>query len=342
MFMVVVLHVLGVGGVLAAQPPLSPGHALSWLLEAACYCAVNCFGIISGYVSHSETFSGRRTFATWAQVAFYSAGITLLFRLLVPESTRFKSVIGACFPVMTQKYWYFTAYFALAFLIPFLNTMVRNLSADRAKKLMAVLFALLSVLPMFPDRDLFYTKGGYTLLWLAALFLFGACLKKVGPNWGPSGRMCLLGYLLCVVLTAGSKIVLGALAARYGFTAVREDILLSYTSPTVVLAGIFLFQFFARCSIRRPRAVRAIAFFAPLSFGVYLIHTHPLVWNLVLNGRFSPYAALPVPLCLLAVLLTALAIFLVCIAVDWLRGKLFGWAGPRLEKLLPVRDRPTA
>ena len=53
MYMVVILHVLAESGVLSAQ---SIGtQRAAWLLETAAYSAVNCFGMISGYVSYRET-----------------------------------------------------------------------------------------------------------------------------------------------------------------------------------------------------------------------------------------------------------------------------------------------
>ena len=77
MFMVVVLHVLGQGGILVAQVPFDYGWVLCWTLESACFCAVNCFGIISGYVSRAVTLSIRACFFRWAQVAFYSVLLTI-------------------------------------------------------------------------------------------------------------------------------------------------------------------------------------------------------------------------------------------------------------------------
>ena len=56
MFMVVVLHVLGRGGVLQATKDLSLNYWVSWSLEIAALCAVNCYAIISGYVGY-----GRKT-----------------------------------------------------------------------------------------------------------------------------------------------------------------------------------------------------------------------------------------------------------------------------------------
>ena len=42
---------------------------------------------------------------------------------------------------------------------------------------------------------------------------------------------------------------------------------------------------FARMRVGR-RAAGAIAFFAPASFGAYLLYVHPLVWNKVLPRMF--------------------------------------------------------
>ena len=54
MFMVVLLHVLGRGGVLQATKNLSINYGVSWFLEIAAYCAVNCYAIISGYVGYGR------------------------------------------------------------------------------------------------------------------------------------------------------------------------------------------------------------------------------------------------------------------------------------------------
>ena len=52
MFLIVIMHVLGQGGILNR----ATGHVyrVGWLFESFAYCAVNCFAIISGYVSYSE------------------------------------------------------------------------------------------------------------------------------------------------------------------------------------------------------------------------------------------------------------------------------------------------
>ena len=328
MFMVVVLHVLGQGGILAAldaAPVRGGSFVLCWLLELACYCAVDCFGLISGYVSQSQVFEREKNFATWAQVAFWSAGITLLFRLFVPGTTRFRDVGKACFPAITRQYWYFTAYFGLMFFIPFLNILLHHLDRAQTKSLMTALLVLFSLLPTVLDRDLFFTKAGYTLLWLTVLYLLGACVRKLDLLGRLPGWACLAGYLLCVLTALGLKLLFrpgpGPLPPMGRF--LRPDLLVSYTSPAVLFSALFLLALFRKLRVPAGLPARTVGFLAPLAFGVYLIHTHPLVWAFFLRDRFASYAQLPPLLCAGAALLTAGGIFLACTALEFCRHRVF-------------------
>ena len=75
---------------------------------------------------------------------------------------------------------------------------------------------------------------------------------------------------------------------------------------------------------------KLIGFFAPLSFGVYLIHVNPLVWVHFMKGRFAEIASLPLWLMIGAILLTAICLYLACSLIDALRHYLF--------KLLRIKE----
>ena len=53
MFLIVILHSLGHGGVLSSTVINSSQYKFSWLLEIISYCAVDIFALISGYVSYT-------------------------------------------------------------------------------------------------------------------------------------------------------------------------------------------------------------------------------------------------------------------------------------------------
>ena len=163
MFFVVLLHVLkwGEGGNLDNSFLGTPNYAVSWYLELSAYCAVNCFALITGYVGVNVPYRISRFINLWFQVFFYTAGITFLFKWLVPGSVSFKGMIQAFFPVLRLAYWYFTAYAVLFCFIPFLNPAIRSLSRESARWLCLLVLIVFS---------LFSTISGYGN-WLSQMAL---------------------------------------------------------------------------------------------------------------------------------------------------------------------------
>ena len=135
MWMVVILHILNKGGVLAAAAPLSAGQGTARLLETAAYCAVNCYGLISGYVGVQRRFRYSGALALWLRVAFYTLGITAVFACLMPGSVNGDRVLRAFFPMLFRQYWYVTAYFGMCLFIPFFNLLLNRLSKGQLRLL---------------------------------------------------------------------------------------------------------------------------------------------------------------------------------------------------------------
>ena len=119
--LVIFLHVLGQGGILAHSSGDFIKNGAAWLLEIAAYCAVNCFALISGYVMCTRSVKVKSIIALWFQVIFYSLTISSLFFIFLPESRTIKNLVIALFPIIGRQWWYVSAYFAMFFFIPFLN-----------------------------------------------------------------------------------------------------------------------------------------------------------------------------------------------------------------------------
>ncbi|MGQ9411683.1 acyltransferase family protein [Streptococcus pluranimalium] len=109
MFMIVVTHVLGKGGVRDSVAGTVDVHFLqTWIIQASVYVAVNCYALISGYVGFRSSFKYSKVVNLWLQVAFYSIGITLFF-LILGKDIGSNDWLAAFFPVITGQYWYVTA-----------------------------------------------------------------------------------------------------------------------------------------------------------------------------------------------------------------------------------------
>ena len=122
-FMIIILHILGVGGVIYNAKIFTPVYITAWLLEFGAYCAVNCYALISGYVGIYSKFRISNILLLWMQVVFTTLIITVVFYFLGADVT-ITDIKEACTPVTSQLYWYFTAYVALYLLSPFLNQLV--------------------------------------------------------------------------------------------------------------------------------------------------------------------------------------------------------------------------
>ena len=325
MFMVVVLHVLGVGGVLGGSAALSLNYEISWLLETGAYCAVNCFALASGFVMVNAVFKYHRIFALWLQVAFISCIIVCLFQVFQPDAAGLDSysLLRALRPISLNRYWYFTAYFAMFFFIPFFNHLLQTLSRRSMLRLIITLVIIFSVLPTLFNKDTFLTQNGYSVLWLSALYLMGGYCKKYSVAEKYQSWKALLIYAAAVLATWGSRFLFRALSPALPEELRNVNLLVNYTSPTMLLAAFGLLLLFANMSLKNNFIKWLIRFLAPLSFSVYIIHTNPLVWNNILQGRFASYANGSAIELIGFVLIAAVAIYLICSLIDWVRLLLF-------------------
>ena len=343
MWMVVILHILNKGGVLEATAPLSAGREAARLLEIAAYCAVNCYGLISGYVGVGHRFRYSGAVALWLRVVFYTLAITAAFALLVPGSVNGDRVLRAFLPVLFRQYWYVTAYFGMCLFIPFFNLLLEQLTRHQAKALALSIVLVFSILPTLRQKDVFLTDNGYSVLWLSCLYLLGGILRLYGRRERTPVRWAAV-YLGCVLATWMVKLAGDRLwMARIGHPC-DKVLLTAYTSPTILLAAAALVLCFA--GLRTGPGFGAfIGKASPLAFSVYLIHAHPLIWDYWLAGRFAFLADRPPVLLALGVFGGAFGIYAVCSLADIPRAWLFRVShiksfSQRLEAAAAARLRP--
>ncbi len=320
MFMVVLLHVLGNGGVLLSTEVFSLHHSLAWFLEISAFCAVNCYAIISGYVGYGRKIKYSNLIYLVMCVVFYIITITLTVKAVVPNIST-KEVLTSFLDIFSGGYWYVKAYFCAFFFFPHINFLVEKYEEKKLYTLAGVMLILFSVIPTLVRKDVFSVINGYSPLWLMVLYFLGAVMRKYDKQAEKRKNKYLLLYLLMVVLTFMSMISISYLTKQVFGRILLQDFLISYISPTIVFAAIFLVKYFSNMNVNKFMK-KIIAFMSPLTFGVYLIHTQYFIWE-YLKNRFAHFADMQ-PLALVtSVVLTACAIFLVCIFIDYIRQCIF-------------------
>ncbi len=323
MFMVLVLHICGYGGLRQALPYNSLNYYVSWIMDIGTRCAVNVFALITGYLMVKHKWKLGRIIELWLQVAFYSVGITLLFAIIEPNLFSWKGLVQSFFPVSFKNWWYFSSYFAIFFLIPFLNKLINILSKRQTFILCAVLVSLFSIIETIVPIDVFSVSEGYSPLWLAVLYIIGATIRKY--DCFKKGKcFFIVMYVMCVILALVGRITVEFLTKRIFGKALFLEIFTAYTSPLILIMAISLLQFFKQ--LRFPKKAQAILrFLSPLSFAVYIIHMHNILFQKFFVGKFAYLANQNVFVLIGTVLGFAIAVFAVCIIIEYIRIQLFKW-----------------
>ncbi len=309
MFMVVVLHVIGQGGILSAVTKYSAEYWIAWFFEIACYCAVNCFALISGYVMHKSSARFSKALELWLQTIFYTALSFIVIGVIFPASVNSDSILDAVLPVTRGHYWYISAYFGMYILSPLLNIAINHIEKKVLLPIIIAIFILISVLPSFLGTDPFVMQRGYSMIWLCLLYIAGAFISKykVAKKIKASQAWGIVISALC--FTFLSKFLPEHTSYMFYRVETRSDFLISYTSPTIVLIAVALLVIFSRLTLNKT-AVRVIKIFAPASLGVYLIHVNKQVWEYAIKDFAQPFANgfIIIPF----IFLSAIAIYIIC------------------------------
>lgn len=303
-------------------------------------CAVNCYAMITGYVYTSARYRYRNLALLWLRVVFYTIPFSVIFYLLrLPSPLPIRTVIAGFFPVLSHTYWYVSSYVILFLFIPVLNLGISQLNQKQLKSIILGLLLIFSVLePLY--AWLLDIGNGFDSLWLIVMYLIGTYVRKYEPFAQWRSQKAFSVYAVFCIASLALELML-----RYAEAALKnsntfitvilqmyQKMIVSNVSLFVVGAALFLLVAFRNLHSLPPALCKAISLTAPLSFGVYIIHTYPQVANILRSfARKLPYCGFFQPF---AVLAGCFVIFAACIFTDWIREQLF--------QKLHVRQRLTA
>lgn len=296
MYLVVVFHVVGV--LSGYNNCTTTGK---WV-HAASFCCVDLFALISGYVGVRGRFRFARLASLWMQVVFTGMVIVGGGALIGLWHPTLKDWGKVFLPLTSHSYWYFTEYFFLFLLMPFLNAGLRQLPRRIAGTVVAAILLFVVLLPTFNPcgSDTYLLGGGLSAMWLVVCYLIGGYLQLHGPKFG-----CL------ACLTGG---VLMTVAVRFWAT--------SYAHPATLLAAVCWLMACARINICSIRTKRIIAFFSSVAFGVYVWHVQPLLHARMVNcfdfiTNYHPVVSV------VLILVISILMYLVISVLEFLRIRLF-------------------
>ena len=93
--------------------------------------------------------------------------------------------------------------------------------------------------------------------------------------------------------------------------------------PSFFYLTIALVCVFKNIKITRPFSISLIKFFAPVCFGVYLIHDNMSIDHYFLGNKFAFLAHMDPVSLVIGAIACGLGIFVACSLIDWIRELIF-------------------
>lgn len=313
MLMIIAYHIVCHSGILEAS--FSINNNIAHFFNVGGEIGVLIFVLISGYFLIETEFRIRRiiyiVFETW----LYSFVIFLSISVFITSDFSMKRLIPNFFPILFAQYWFVTAYLGMYILSPFVNILIYHLSKRQYALLLAILFTMFSLIPLYPSIDPF--KPSY-LLFFIFIYLVAGFLKKY---WMVQIENRMYLYLFGILFTAMylTYPIFTYLSQFHSTFKLKLIYYASLMSPFTLLSAICLFLYFKNIPYKKSGFINLIA---STTLGIYLIHAnnllHPYIWKWLKVEKYfyTPYF-------ILALLTNVVIIFTVCCVIDLVRRILF-------------------
>lgn len=232
----------------------------AWLciaIETVGNIGVTLFILISGYFS--VKLKPIKMIQLDMMIVFY-CWIGLALRFLWGEAQAYsgEQILSYVFPVIGRNSWYFTCYFALVFLSPFLNEFVEKVSRDTLKRLLVTMLVIFSGITTFCFFDI-TQDGGKGIVNMIMIYFLGRYIRKYGDHLPASRPKLIGGYLLVtavgIALNGALYVVTGTMQNRFA----RDNTLFT------IAAAVCVFLIFKDIHFE-SRLVNRVALHVPAAF----------------------------------------------------------------------------
>ncbi|WP_413853485.1 acyltransferase [Candidatus Ruminimicrobium bovinum] len=306
MFMIVLLHI-------NLRAYLYIDFLSIYVFESFSIVAVNCFVLISGFFLIKQQFRLKKLTSLIFEICFYT-WVCFIAALIINIPMDIKMLIQGFFTISSGFHWFITCYIMLYILFPFINKFIYSLSLKQ-KHIFAILTILLfCIWTTVPNINRQSAIRGYSILWLCVLYYFGAYLRLVFVEgdkkelFNKISNFSGYGYIIFSLITVFFMFLLNLINKDVG-------IALNYNSLFVFFAAICLFIFMYSLNIKNKSINKIITFFAPASFGVFLLSDNLFViyyQKIYLTKDFF-LQSFNMPL---MVLICAVSIYIVCLLIS--------------------------
>ena len=345
MFGIVGLHVINRGGLIHNSEMHSIKYYIIFLLLILFYTSVDVFGILSGYLNvDKEKNRHSRIVELILIVIFYCLIIPSIYYILNPNkiTSSYKELILNFIPILDDRYWYITSYIFLFLLIPYINKFCIILDKKTFKKFLILLFILLTIIPnLLLGHDIFKILSGYSPFWLIYCYMVGAYIKlyEIQLDIKKAFRLFIILFFATFITNSIIRYI-GYLIFKI---AIKESLFIDYVSPLIVTLSILLILLYKNINIKNSKFYKIINYLSTMSFAVYVIHCHRIIYDYYLCDLFVPLLKYNSVIVFLGIIMSIALIYIICCIIDEIRklifkffniNKLIDFIGNKLDKLL--------
>ena len=334
-FMIVVFHSVTQGGIVDYSAENTATFFISRFIWAFSMEGVNIFALISGYIAFSDTkrrIKYSRLLELWFTVIFYSLLTDGIFDLIRDDWVSPIDYLIAITPLTNSTFWYFSAFVGLYIFKPLLDNGIRGCE-ERTLKIISVLIILLFSFLEFITQS-FRMNYGFSVLWLIAMYVIGATIRKCNLEkkikiWIPLVLILILGiiaYLGTIYITE----------AKFMSLSIDSMSLIRYNSPTIMISSVCYLLVFLKIKVNH-KYDRMIKILGMSTFSVYIVNCTDMFWNHVMDDLFKESVSLPVGRLMLSMFTFSFVFFVFVLGLDILRRKLFSICG--INKLCGLIDK---
>ena len=311
MFSIICFHFSDHGVISVDSVPLSFNRIVLEILRIGGGFGNCIFVLLCGYFLVDSTIKKKKIIKLYSQVFFYSVILGLLAMYLGILPLSFENIKNIIFPITYNQYWWFSNYFILIILSPFLNKMIKKFNKKELMYLSIILFVICSILPTFINKNTFYSDLGFFI----NLYLIGAILKKVNFKKLENIKNCLFLSIVTLIICIISILI----CDKINFPDIYKYVWPMNKVPIVFLS-ISIFFLFKNLKIKTNKLINTAA---STTFGIYLIHMNPYIWTIFWVKLFNNSVYFLKWYFPFVVLIQCIMVFILCGIIEYLRNKLF-------------------
>ena len=283
------------------------------------------FTLISSYFLSKKKKINKKSIINLAKVTWFWSILILGITVLLKDNDLLglKVFINSLFPILRGTYWYVTAYIAMYLIMPYLNIVIDKLTKKEYITFLMILIVVFSIIPTFAGTtSLNSTNSSSSVYSLIIIYFLGGFIRKFESEFVYPVKKLTCLFVVSVLISCGVLLLLNIANMHNIIDITGTNRLygrfMRTNSIFQIISGTLLFLIFKNLEIRHNKYINGVA---KNVFGIYIIHTNPIVmevlWNRIIRiNRYenSPYI-------ILIEIIVAIVIFIICLLLEMIRGK---------------------